>query len=44
MIEIVAKHYVRQDKIEDFIALARKLVARTQKEDAAVYVTACFRI
>lgn len=34
MIKIVAKHYLKKDKIDIFIALAKKLVAETQKGDA----------
>jgi Uncharacterized conserved protein len=34
MIKIVAKHFVKQDKIDAFIALAKKLVARTNELDA----------
>ncbi len=33
MINIVAKHYVKQDKIDGFIMLAKKLVEKTQKDD-----------
>lgn len=34
MIQVVAKHVVKQDKIESYIALAKELVAKTQKQDA----------
>jgi len=34
MIKIVAKHYVKQDKVDNFITLAKELVAKTQKGDA----------
>jgi quinol monooxygenase YgiN len=33
MIKIVAKNYVKQDKINRFITLAKELVAETQKND-----------
>lgn len=33
MIQIVAKHIVKQDQIDRFITLAKKLVAETQKSD-----------
>ena len=34
MIRIVAKQTVKQDKIDSFIALAKKLAAETRKSDA----------
>lgn len=34
MIKIVAKQTVKQDKIDSFITLAKKLVAETHKSDA----------
>ena len=34
MVKVVAKHYVQADKVERFIALAKKLVAETQAKDA----------
>ena len=33
MLRIVAKHYIKKDKIDSYIALAKKLVAATNKED-----------
>jgi len=34
MIKIVAKNYVKADKIDDFISLVTKLVQETNKNDA----------
>lgn len=34
MIKIVAKNYVKADKIEEFLVLAESLVADTRKKDA----------
>ena len=34
MVKVVAKHYVRADKVQAFIALAKKLVAETRSKDA----------
>lgn len=33
MIKIVAKNYIKSDKVEDFISLAKKLVEETNKND-----------
>lgn len=34
MIKVVAKNFVKPQKIENFIALAEKLIAQTRKSDA----------
>ncbi len=34
MIKIVAKNYIKKDKIDDYIALAKKLVKATNDNDA----------
>jgi quinol monooxygenase YgiN len=34
MIKIVAKNYIKEDKLEEFIAIARKLVKATNDLDA----------
>lgn len=34
MIKIVAKNYVKADKLKEFLALAEKLVADTRQKDA----------
>lgn len=34
MIKIIAKHYVKPDQVNDFIALAKELVQKTNQNDA----------
>jgi quinol monooxygenase YgiN len=34
MINIVAKHFVKRDELDNFITLAKELVSETQKKDA----------
>ncbi len=34
MIKIVAKNYIKKEKVEDYIALAKKLVKATNENDA----------
>ncbi len=36
MIKVVAKHYVKEDKIQDVIELAKELAAITVKEDGCI--------
>lgn len=36
MLKVVAKHYVKEDKVEEFIELAKKMVEETVKEDGCI--------
>ena len=43
MIKVVAKNYIKADKISDFISLAKKLVQETRQKDSGCIQYALFQ-